>query len=64
MREEHLDILCSEDGIENEELMDIAWDGFITSMLRRFVREGIIHPLNEMIDQYVFDGVLASDNSC
>ena len=31
--EEHLDILCSEDEIELEELMDLARDEFITSML-------------------------------
>ena len=32
--EEHLDILCSEDEMELEELMDLARDEFITSMLR------------------------------
>ena len=32
--EEHLDILCSEDEIELEELMELARDDFITSMLR------------------------------
>jgi hypothetical protein len=32
--DEHLNILCSEDGMELEELMDLADDGFITSMLR------------------------------
>ena len=32
--EEHLDILCSEDGMELEELMDLARDEFITSIHR------------------------------
>ena len=32
--EEHLDILCSEDEIELEELIELARDDFITSMLR------------------------------
>ena len=32
--EEHLDILCSEDGMGLKELMDLARDEFITSMLR------------------------------
>jgi len=32
--EEHLDIICSEDGMELEELMDLARDDFITSVLR------------------------------
>ena len=32
--EEHLDILCSEDGMELDEPMELARDDFITSMLR------------------------------
>jgi len=32
--EEHLDILCSEDEIELEELMELARYGFVTPMLR------------------------------
>ena len=30
----------------------------------RFVREGIMRPLKEMIDQFVSEGFLVSDNSC
>ena len=30
----------------------------------RFVREGIMRPLKEMIDQFVSEGVLVSNNSC
>ena len=30
----------------------------------RFVREGIMRPLKEMIDQFVSEGVLVPDNSC
>ena len=30
----------------------------------RFVREGILHPLKELLDQFVSEGVLVSDNSC
>ena len=30
----------------------------------RFVREGILRPLKELLDQFVSEGVLVSDNSC
>ena len=30
----------------------------------RFVREGILRPLKELLDQFVSQGVLVSDNSC
>ena len=32
--EEHMDVLCSEAGMELEEIMELARDDFITSMLR------------------------------
>ena len=30
----------------------------------RFVREGTLRPLKELLDQFVFEGVLIPDNSC
>jgi len=29
-----------------------------------FVREGTLRPLKELLDQFVFEGVLVSDNTC
>ena len=30
----------------------------------RFVREGILRPLKELLDEFVSEGILVSDNSC